>query len=90
MDLTKSKKRKISDFFGPMPTKVTRYQRGQKVGSTATEKAVSTEVQTEPVAEPVTQPQLPLPKNISPFDQGTQTDEFNEINSGSFSYRTAQ
>ena len=69
MDLTKSKKRKISDFFGPMPTKVTRYQRDQKVGAKATEKPVSAE------------PQIPLRKNVSPVEQGTQTDGFNEINS---------
>ena len=71
MDLTKSKKRKISDFFGSMPTKITRYQRGNviRIGAKAVEEPVSTE------------PQIPLRKNLSPVNQGTQTDGVYEINS---------
>ena len=54
MDLTKSKKRKISDFFAPMPTKVTRYQRHTK----------TTDIKTTEEPSPI-----PLRKNVSPVNQ---------------------
>ena len=66
MDLTKSKKRKISDFFAPMPTKVTRYQRHTK----------TTDIKTTEEPSPI-----PLRKNVSPVNQGIQTDGVHEINS---------